>query len=216
MLRSTVFELGGYGAQQVLRLASNLILTRLLFPAAFGLVSLVTVLSTGLVMLSDLAIQPCVIQSKRGDDPAFLNTAFTIQALRGAALSLVMVILAQPAAWFYHEPQLAHLIEFSSLQLFFTGFHSTAIFTLRRELRVGWINALELGQSIVGMGIMIVLARRGAGVWSLTVGTVIGTLFYTTISHFLPVPYRNRFHWDKPAQLEISKFGRWVLGSSMA
>ena len=216
MYRSTLIELGGYGAQQILRLVSNLILTRLLYPAAFGLVSLVTVLSTGLVLLSDLAIQPCVIQSKRGDDPAFLNTAFTIQATRGVVLALLMLVMAKPAAWFYHEPQLASLIAFGSLQLLFGGLHLTAIFTLRRWLRVGWLNALELGQSIVGITIMILLARHGAGVWALTVGTVIGTILYAAASHLLPVPYRNTFQWDKEAQQEITKFGRWVLGSSMA
>jgi O-antigen/teichoic acid export membrane protein len=216
MYWSSLFELGGYGAQQVIRLGSNLILTRLLYPAAFGLVSLVGVLVTGLSLLSDLAVQPCVIQSKRGDDPAFLNTAFTIQAMRGTALALLMIVLAKPAAWFYHEPQLEALTYLGSLQLFFGGLHSTAVFTLRRWLRVGWINALELGQSIVGISIMIVLAKRGAGVWSLSVGTVIGAFFYSGISHLLPVPYRNRFHWDKEASQEISRFGRWVLGSSVA
>ena len=34
MLRGSVFEVGGYGLQQVLRLGSSLITTRLLFPAA--------------------------------------------------------------------------------------------------------------------------------------------------------------------------------------
>ncbi|MDB4983499.1 MAG: polysaccharide biosynthesis protein [Myxococcales bacterium] len=216
MLRSSVFELGGYGAQQVLRLVSNLILTRLLFPAAFGLVSIVNVLLTGLVLLSDLAIQPCVIQSKRGDEPAFLNTAFTIQVIRGSALTVVMLLIAKPAAWFYREPQLESLIYFGSLQLLLQGFHSTSIFTLRRALRVGWINALELGQSVVGLTVMITLARRGWGVWSLIIGMVLGTFLFSSISHILPVPYRNRFHIDKEASKEISHFGRWVLGSSAA
>ncbi|HEY6478063.1 MAG TPA: polysaccharide biosynthesis protein, partial [Polyangia bacterium] len=46
LLRGSLFEIGGYGAQQVIRLGSNLILTRLLFPAAFGLASIVFVLLT--------------------------------------------------------------------------------------------------------------------------------------------------------------------------
>jgi O-antigen/teichoic acid export membrane protein len=216
MLRSTTFELAGYGAQQIIRLGSNLILTRLLFPAAFGLASMVTMLLMGLVMFSDLAVLPCVVQSKRGDEPLFLNTAFTIQAVRGSVLTVVMLILAKPVSWFYHEPQLEKLIYLGSLQLFFGGFHSTAVFTLRRWLRVGWINALELGQSIVGIVIMISLARRGWGVWSLSIGMVSGSLFFTAASHFLPVPYRNRFQFDKEASKEISHFGRWILGSSTA
>jgi O-antigen/teichoic acid export membrane protein len=216
MYRGSIFELGGYGAQQILRLANNLILTRLLYPAAFGLVSVVSVITTGLVLFSDLAISPCVIQSKRGDDPAFLNTAFTIQAIRGVALTLVMIAVAKPAAWFYHEPQLFPLVCFGSLQLLIGGLHSTSVFTLRRWLRLGWINALELGQSVVGITLMILLARHGAGVWALIVGTVLGTVMWATASHFLPVPYRNRFQWDKEAVKEIRTFGRWVMGSSTA
>ncbi|MFG0298526.1 MAG: polysaccharide biosynthesis protein, partial [Phycisphaerales bacterium JB047] len=42
-LRGSGWTLGGFGASQVLRLVSNLILTRLLFPEAFGLMSLATV-----------------------------------------------------------------------------------------------------------------------------------------------------------------------------
>jgi O-antigen/teichoic acid export membrane protein len=216
MLRGSVFELGGYGAQTVLRLASNLILTRLLFPAAFGLMSVLGTLMTGLVLLTDVAIQPCVIQSKRGDEPAFLNTAFTIQAMRGAILAAVMVVLAKPAAWFYREPQLETLIYVGSLQLLIGGLHSTSVFTLRRSLRLGWVNALELTQTVVGMTVMIVAARAWPSVWSLIIGTLAGSLVFTLVSHLLPVAYRNRFHWDKEASQEISKFGRWVLGSSTA
>src|SRR5436190_6188902 len=100
MLRGAFFEISGYGAQQAIRLGSNLVLTRLLFPAAFGLASMVWVITSGLVMLSDVAIHACVIQSKRGDEPDFLNTAFTVQAIRGVGLAVLMVLLGKPAAWF--------------------------------------------------------------------------------------------------------------------
>ncbi len=47
VLRSTSWVLIGYGGSQALRLASNLILTRLLFPEAFGLMALVSVVTVG-------------------------------------------------------------------------------------------------------------------------------------------------------------------------
>jgi O-antigen/teichoic acid export membrane protein len=216
MLRGSFFEIGGYGAQQVLRLASNLILTRLLFPAAFGLAALVMVLMTGLVMISDVALCPCVVQSKRGDDPDFLNTAFTIQVLRGLGLALLMFLLARPAAWFYREPALAPLVALGSLQLVFNGLHSTSIFTLRRELRLGWVNGLELGQSLIAIPLTVLLSWIYRSPWALVTGGVVGAACFAVASHFLPVPYRNRFQWDKAAAHEIRLFSRWVLGSSTA
>src|SRR5215471_3627236 len=155
VLRSSILEIAGFGAHYVVRLGSTLVTTRLLFPAAFGVSSLVFVITTGLVMLSDVALEPCVVRSKRGDDPAFLNTAFTIQAIRGVGLALIMLLLARPAAWFYREPLLASLVSFGSLQMVVGGLHSTAVFTLRRRVHTGWLNLLELGQTVVSIVVTI-------------------------------------------------------------
>jgi O-antigen/teichoic acid export membrane protein len=216
VVRGSFFEIAGYGAQQMLRLGSNLILTRLLFPAAFGLVSLVSVLLTGLIMLSDVAIQQCVIRSERGDEAAFLNTAFTIQVVRGVGLALLMVLFAHPAAWFYREPGLVNLIYIAALQPFFAGLNSTKIFSLRRHLQLGWVNGFELAQTAVTIPITVTLAWLYRSPWPLVAGGVFGAFIYAMASHFLPVPYRNRLGWDKAAAHEINRFGRWVIGSSAA
>jgi len=216
MLRGSFFEMAGYGGQQVLRLGSNLILTRLLFPAAFGLASTAMTLMMGVVMISDLALCPCVVQSKRGDDPRFLNTAFTIQVVRGFGLALVMLLLAKPAGWIYRTPGLTPLVALGSLQLVFNGLHSTSIFTLRRELRLGWVNGLEFAQSAIAIPLTVVLAWIYRSPWTLITGGVVGSACFALASHFLPVPYRNRFQWDKEAAHEIRQFSRWVLGSSTA
>src|SRR5262245_15874100 len=216
VLRGSFFEVGGYGIQLVLRFGSSYVLAQLLFPAAFGLAPLVGIVVSGLAMLSDVAIQPCVIQSKRGDDPAFLNTAFTLQAIRGAVLGALMLLLSKPAAWFYREPELEPLIALGSLQLFVGGLHSTSVFTLRRRLTFGWISALDLGQTAVTIGLNIGLAQLYPSAWALVIGSTGGTLAYVATTHLLPVHYRNRFHWDEEAGREIGRFGRWVLGSSAA
>ncbi len=68
----TVF---GFGWGQMMRLASNLILTRILFPEAFGLMALISVFLMGLNMFSDVGVAPAILQSKRGDERSFLDTA---------------------------------------------------------------------------------------------------------------------------------------------
>ncbi len=42
VIRGSIWTIGGHGASQIIRLASNLIISRLLFPEAFGLMALVT------------------------------------------------------------------------------------------------------------------------------------------------------------------------------
>ena len=48
----------------------------------------------GLQMFSDIGIYPSIIQNKRGEEPDFLNTAWTIQIVRGGVLWLADHVLA--------------------------------------------------------------------------------------------------------------------------
>ena len=97
-MRSSVFTLGGYGLGQALRLLSNLLLTRLLFPEAFGMMALVAVIMQGLAMFSDVGVSPAIMRSSRGDDQRFLDTAWTIQVIRGGVLWLFACLIAIPVS----------------------------------------------------------------------------------------------------------------------
>ncbi|HZJ69863.1 MAG TPA: oligosaccharide flippase family protein, partial [Planctomycetota bacterium] len=99
--RSATWSILAHGGSQLLRFASNIVLARLLFPEAFGLMAIVNALLQGLHLFSDIGIGPSIIQNARGNDPAFLNTAWTVQVVRGTVLWLVACAIALPAAIFY-------------------------------------------------------------------------------------------------------------------
>ncbi|MEY8838750.1 oligosaccharide flippase family protein, partial [Cribrihabitans sp. XS_ASV171] len=86
VLRSASWVIVGYGLSQALRLASNLILTRILFPEAFGMMTLVGLVVVGMQLFSDIGIGTSIVQNRRGDEPDFLDTAWTLQVLRGFLL----------------------------------------------------------------------------------------------------------------------------------
>jgi O-antigen/teichoic acid export membrane protein len=71
----TLWTLFSFGFASCLRLVSNVVLFNLLGPSLLGLMNLVNTVMTGLHMFSDVGIGPNIIQSKRGDDPAYLNTS---------------------------------------------------------------------------------------------------------------------------------------------
>ena len=123
-IRGSALTISSFAAANIFRLASNLILTRILFPEAFGLMALVSVFITSLHMFSDLGLNTSVIRSDRGDDPRFLNTAWTVQVIRGCVLWIGAVAIAGPVAAFYDEPQLQPLISFVGIQAVFLGFLS--------------------------------------------------------------------------------------------
>jgi len=214
-LRGTVWTLGGFGGQQALRLASNLILTRLLFPEAFGLMALVAVFMQGLQMFSDVGIGPSIIQDERGDDPRFLNTAFTIQAGRGAALWLIGCLGALPFASFYGEPVLAGLIPLAATTALIGGFNSTKLFTANRHLWLGRITAIDLGAQACGLVVMVAWALAWQSVWALAVGGVVASGAKTVASHLLLPGATNRVAWDAEAARSLFRFGRWIFLSTI-
>jgi O-antigen/teichoic acid export membrane protein len=215
LLRGSAFEMLGFGASQLIRFGSNLLLSRLLFPEAFGLAALVNILNYGLVMLSDVGLPSMIVQSEHGDETRFLNTAFTWQALRATALWIAATACAVPMALIYDEPELKALIPFGSLSILIMGFRSTGYYTKRRKLDVKPLMLVEIAAQVGAVLAMVIWARFDRSVWALLGGAVANSLVQVAGSHMLRVGYRNRFEWDKTHARSMMAFGKWVAGSSV-
>jgi O-antigen/teichoic acid export membrane protein len=213
-LRGSAVELSGYAAGQALRLAGNLVLSRLLFPEAFGLSALVSVFLVGLELLSDVGLEPCVVQSERGDERRFLDTVWTIQVVRGALLSLLSLLLAWPAALLYGEPQLAALMAVSGLTALLSGFNSTSLYGLRRHVRLAPLMGLEIAGRALGLVVMVLWAWWSPSVWALVAGSFVDCLVHLAGSHWLQRGPRDRPGWDPEAARGVLHFGKWIFASS--
>ena len=208
--------LGGVGGQQFLRLASNLILTRLMFPEAFGLMALIQTFMVGLQMFSDIGIGPSIIQNRRGEDPDFLNTAWTIQIIRGTILWLLSCALAWPLARFYDEPQIFWLMPVVGLSALITGFRSTKNAVANRNMQLGLQTAIALASQAAGLVVMIVLAWMTSSVWSLVIGGLVsGFLSVWAERRFLP-GMTNAFRWERGAARDLIGFGKFIFISTLA
>lgn len=214
VLRSSAFVAGGFVLGQGMRLASNLILTRLLYPEAFGIMALITMIMVGLTMFSDVGIGPAIMSSKRADEPRWLDTAWTLQVLRGAVLWAIICALAYPVALFYDSPELVQILPVAGFSLVLAGFNPTRIETANRHLALGRVTALDLASQALGIGAMVVMALATSSIWSLVWGGLVGVgskLVLTTL--FLP-GHRNRFAWDKSSASELLHYGGWILLST--
>lgn len=205
----------GFGSQKALQLASNLILTRLLFPEAFGLMTLVNVFIIGVTMFSDMGIRPAIIQSQNTNNPNFLNTAWTLQIIRGLVLWTVLCILSYPASAFYDAPDLFALLCFCGLSAFVGGFRSINQTLAERELKLKQIMLIKLSGQLVGIFIMVVLALNFKSVWSLAIGTVGGVVSEITLGHLILRGHRHKLCWEPTFAKQIFNFGKWIFWSTM-
>lgn len=211
VLRGSIWTLGGYGATQLLRLGSNLILTRLLFPDAFGLMSLVSVFMQGLQMFSDIGIGPAIIQNKQGDDPKFLNTAWTMQIVRGFVLWMVSCLIAWPVAEFYAEPMLKELLPVVGMTAAINGFQTTAVFTANRRLQLGRLTILRIIHQIVAIVVLVVWAWCHRSVWALAGGGVVTAAIMCPLGFWMMRSHPHRLHWNRESGRNLLRFGRWIF-----
>lgn len=214
VMRSASWLLIGYGGSQALRLAANLLLTRLLFPEAFGLMALVSVVTVGLAMFSDVGIGPSIAQNERGDDPDFLNTAWTIQVMRGMGLWLAACLMAWPVAQFYAEPDLALYLPLAGISLAISGFNPTRIETAHRHLLVGRLTVLDLASQAIGIACMVSLALATGSVIALVVGGILQAAVKLGLTHVFLPGAANRFRWERRAADELVRFGTWIFLST--
>lgn len=215
-IRGTIWTLISYGLGNFLRLFSNLLLTRMLFPEAFGLMALVTTVLVGLHLFSDIGFGPNIIQNKRGDDPNFLNTAWTLQIIRSSIIWVATVVLAVPAAHFYNQPALVGLFPVVGLTTLIDGFQSTSVYTLSRHLNVRTLQLLGLTQQVISITVMLLWARVNPSVWAIAAGSIAGSLFRLTWSHLILPDSKNRLRWEPEAVRELISFGKWIFFSTAA
>ena len=211
-LTATLWTVITYGAQQGLRLANSLILTHLLAPAAFGQVTLVMTLIVGIAMMSDIGLAPSIIQSKRGDDERFLNTAWTLQVLQFMGLFAIALAMTWPASKFYHDPTMLLVLPALALSMGVTGFNSTNLLTLSRHMDVKRLFFIDFSTQIVGLVATIAWALYSPTVWALVSGSLISNLYRLAISHTRLAPgIRNKFAWDRDCLKDILHFGKWIF-----
>ena len=215
-MRSSMWTVLGYGLSQVLRLLSNLILTRLLFPEAFGMMALVMVFMQGLAMFSDVGVGPSIMQSKRGDDPDFLNTAWTIQVMRGIGLWIASCLIAYPMARFYQEPQLAQLIPVAGIALMIAGFNPTRLETANRHLMLGRVSLIDIATQVVGIMAAIGFALITKSVWAFVLSSLVSVTAQLIMYNAFLIGERNRFRWEATAVQELVHFGKWIFLSTVA
>lgn len=216
VLRSSSITFVGYGLEQVLRLVSNLILTRILFPEAFGIMALATTILVGLGMLSDIGIQQSLIQNKKGAESSFRNTAWIAQIYKGFLLWLFACLIAYPVSLVYETPVLFPLICALGSTLAIKGFNSTSVAITNKDLKIFRLTTVKLSTQSVGIILTILFAYYSESIWALVWGNIASSIIGVFAGHiFLNNNFKHRYEVDWAALRQIISFGKWIMLSSM-
>jgi O-antigen/teichoic acid export membrane protein len=179
-----------------------------------------------LAVFSDLGLKQSVVQSKRGDDPAFLNTIWTIQIVRGFQLflsTLAVALAVYGANYFalvspnsaYADSRLPYIIAAVSLNAVISGFTSTKLYEASRSLAIRRVTLVDVVAQIAGLVCMLGWVAIDRSIWALVSGGICSSLVTMALSHLWIPGADNRWEWDRSAFREIIHFGKWILVSSI-
>lgn len=216
VLKAFSWSFVGFSLTYLLRFASNLILTRLFLPEAFGIMQLVTVFLQGIAMFSDFGLQINIVQHKQGGDAAFLRTAWTVQILRGFLIQAILLCLSIPLASFYQIPTLKWLIPLAGVNAIIDGLVSTNLVILTRNMEIRKLTILETVSQLIGTALMLLTAWYVREVWTLLVSGLVAGSIKLVYSHLFLSGPKMKWEIDKEYLHEILHFGKWIFISSIS
>ena len=206
---------GAFILQQILRLGTSILLAWLLAPELLGTMVLINTLRTGVELLTDVGLGQSIVSNPRGNEPAFYNTAWTIQIVRGVALTIIALVLSIPAAELYDNAALRYLLPWVAPIFIIAGGMSTSRFLLQKRMEVRKLANFDLGVAIAGSAVQIALAAYSPTIWALIWGLLLSTAI-TVMASFYIIDWRDhKIMWDKDAAKSILHFGKWIFVSTL-
>ncbi len=191
----------------------TLILARLLTPSDFGLIGIAMLAMSAVEMLSETGFQTALIQ-KKGNIREFLDTAWTVAAIRAVILFGFLFFTSPFIANFFNSPQTSLIIKVIAISTLLSGFGNVSILYFQKELQFHKQFIYEVTANIVDLIISIYLAFLLKSVWALVWGGLAGHIIRFVISYAI-YPYRPRIRIEKEKLHELFMFGRWIFGSSI-
>lgn len=204
-----------FGGTAVVRLISSMVLTRLLYPEAFGILTMISSVVFVIEMLSDVGIVGLLVRHEKGDHPAYLNTMWTVRLLRSCANAVLMYVAAPWVAEWYGTPALTDALRLLSIWFVLFGLESTSFISAIRHKNTRIVNYTELLCLVVSTIFSIAYAFHSRDYQGVLYGMLLNR-FLTTVASYRFYPQRkHELTLDKAATKDLFHFAKFVMPSSM-
>lgn len=196
-----------------IQLVVNAILARILSPAEYGVVAIITVFSTFFNTFADMGFGPAIIQNKDLDERD-IGHIYTLTIYIGIALALLFSFISIPIAAFYENSSYLRIGPFLSLSLFFNTINMIPNSILMRNKQFIAVAVRTVVVYLGGGVIAIVLASLGFSYYSLIFQTVIISAA-SYIWNYLSTKPKFTFKVDKTVIDKVKQFSLYQFMFNM-
>ena len=196
---------------RVIGVTSAVVLARLLVPEDFGLMAMAAVSLAFLEAFTTLNLGTILIRNALSSREDY-DTAWTLQIIRGALISVVVLAGAPAIAGYFEEPRMIQILPFVAIASFINGFHNIGMVDLEKEFRFQSIVIKESLTRVAMVATQVILALVWRNYWALIAGIVCQSVVAVSLSYYVS-PYRPKFSLARCA--EIFGFAKWLTFSSI-
>jgi len=200
-------------SDRFLQIVLLVILASLLGPTAFGVMGIALVTTNALKRFSRLGFDEALIQDAEEDIDSYLDTAWTIQLLRGILLATVTFAAAPVIADVFSEPAARPVLRVIAASPLLVGLRNPAIVYFKKDLQFHKQFVYQMSGSIlnfvVALGIAFFVTES---VWALVAGYVLADAARSAVSYTLH-DYRPWLGLNRAVAGELFNYGKWITGS---
>lgn len=174
----------------ILQMGSTIILARLLVPADFGMIAMVTAVTGLASTFSSLGLSTATIQ-KDNINHVQVTTLFWINTGLGLLFAVIVAGLSPFVSWFYQRPQLTTITIVLSLNFIFSGMSVQHHALLNRQMRFATIAKIQILSTLIGVTVSVAAAYFGFHFWAL-----VFNVLATSLCHLIGVWYALEWRPD--------------------
>jgi len=165
-VRGGMITSASQGILFVLRLASIMVLARLIIPEHFGLIAMVAALTVLIERFQDIGLGDATVQRNEITHDQ-VSTLFWINLGICLSLTILVALFAKAVAWFYNDQRLIWITVAFSLNFIISGLGIQHKALIRRRMRFGNFALINILATAFGIGVGITFAWFGYGYWAL-------------------------------------------------
>ena len=213
VMRGLAWKAGTQVVAQISRLVVAVIVARLLSPHDYGVAGMVLVVSSLLLVFSDLSLGAALVQREKISQ-ADKSTVFWTSCGAGLLFTCLGIAASGPVAEFFREPAVKPLFIALSCGFFITSLATTHSALLNRDLNFKSLELRQMGGIIAGAVVGITLAAQGAGAWAI-IGQQLATMTVSTICLWWFSGWRPSLSYSIPSLKQLGGFSANVFGTRL-
>jgi len=199
----------------VIKLVSSVVLTRILYPEAYGIVILLSSVVFALEMLSDIGVTGFVIRDKNGGQRTYIDTIWTLRLIRCGANAVLLFAAAPYIAQFYDSPALTGALRVFSAWFVLQGLESLSFPLAIRDRRARIPSYADLVCTLLSTVFAVAYSYVERDHFGMVYGMVFHRMLMSALSYRISPYLRPRFRFSAEVAKHLFGFSKFVFPSSL-